>query len=339
MGNPAAQAQKAELQAIRARCDEQSAEAISARQRVSTLEAQVVAESARRDELGISYRQAMSEESKVAPRWEALESALAAHGGDTGVILGRVRRAAGKVVCDDTTDDVTAAAAAAAQLVAGRVAELHSEQQEAEDEVQALQTTLVRARDLGEQEAMKLQTALDNARGQLQRNIKETAEKSAGEVSRLEAEVQKERQNADLEKSAEQRCADRIQQLREAKTRAQSRRVSVMETMRAEAVAEAANRARLSDDLQRAKSELKGVEARVSATSQRTADLERQQQEVRAEGDRKAAKVRAMLEDVWRSVRMQATRVDMNEGIAKSTLQIPGLFSRSANPALQGFTD
>jgi len=281
----AARSMKDQLEAICRRQEAESDEAAAARHRAGALQAELEAERRRRDEVGGSLRQEVVDQAEDPARLQRLEAAVAARGSDVQALLhgpqGGAPAASGGAGAPD------------------RAAELRSELQASEGQCRAFRESLERTREDGAQAATQLQAQLEGARMELQRSLKEAADAHNSEVARLEGEIQAERQRASDEEVAQRLCADQLTQLGEAQARA----LDEQSTALRRALAEKGRRAALADELKRVHGEARATEQRAASLREHADGLERKRQEAQAEGQRRAAKVRAMIESLWQGLR------------------------------------
>lgn len=158
------------------------------------------------------------------------------------------------------------------------------------------------------------QSELDNARRQLQESLKEAAAAHGSEVSRLEDQVQATRQRADTEHQAELAHAAQVSRLKETLQCVDDQRVRDMAT----AQAEAGVCSDLIRQLEQLRSEVAPAEQRLVAFRVQEATAERKKQRADEEASARVAKLRGMIEDLWKNLRSHALRIEAQDTMVSS---------------------
>lgn len=321
----ATMAAEAEREVIDAQCDFEKATENCSRQRVTELEAEVSAESRRREELRRKLQQADAQPGGSSERLRDLEAAVAANGGNAAAILAEVRA--------QSDSESVAAERRPSKLVGDDVVRVRSNSIVLKEEVtkvqerrRSLQLDSDTLQEKADQDSDALQLALDGARTQLQRSLREAASRNSLEVSKLEAEVQRERQSAALEALAEEHAAERIVELKRARSEALSRSERAAESRKQSQLAEAARCSTLTKELSSVRTEMGAAEGRLAASSRRAAEADARRIKVEAEGRQRVAKVRGMIEKLWSEINSQASALQENR---PSSLHVPAVNRRA----------
>jgi len=189
--------------------------------------------------------------------------------------------------------------------------ELRQEVEKAQERRNSLQLNAKSLRENAEQDSVSLQSQLDDARSQLQKNIHDVANKQAAEVSNLEDQVQQERQKGALAELSEQQCAARILELQQTRIDIACRGQMAAESRRQHQLAEAARCQSLNDELASRQREKASAEARLKDVSHRAAEASARRAKLQAEGELKLKKVRNLIEELWSEVRKQSLQSAM----------------------------
>jgi hypothetical protein len=326
----AAMAAEAQRKALQSQCDAQKAEEATLRQRAKELEAERSKQKESRIELVRRLQEADAKGSDHAGRLQELEAAVAAKGGDASAIVAEVHAEA-RAAATALGGDAPRPSIQRRDSQQLEVFKKASDLQKVQEKRKSLELNAGTLREQGDQDAQNLQAALDDARSQLQRTLREAANSNALEVSKLESEVQKERQTSALEAVTEQHCIERIDELKRATRDTQSRSELATESRRQQQLAEAARCTTLSSELVSVRAEMGAAEGRLTASTRRAAEAEVRRAKAEAEGHRRVAKVRGMIEKLWSEIRSQA---ELSEaGMSRQTspsepLRIPGVPAR-----------
>jgi len=188
----------------------------------------------------------------------------------------------------------------------------------------SLEVDTTNLREKADEDSNNLQCALDDARSQLMKNVREASSRNAAEVSKLEAELQYERQNAAMAVLDEQHCSERIADLQRLRAESKERTGAAAENRRQQQLAEAARCSMLSNELSSVRAEMSAAEGRLAASSRRVAEADVRAAKAESEGSRRASKVRGMIEEVWREIRSQAAMADVDRSSSHHLL-LPGM--------------
>jgi len=293
----------AKREALNAQCEMERAEQLSSRQLVHDLESQIAETSRQRDILQQKLNEADRNVADAA-RLKDLEAAVAAKGGDVASLLAELR------------SEATASVSSQRPVVGRKLSrdvdgDLLKEKTLELQRVQEQQKSLQSIMDQDDEDSDALQKALDDARYQLQNSLRELANKNALEVSKLEAELQAERQRVALEAVTEQHCEERISDLKSAVVDAQSRSEMAVENRRQQDLTEASRCSALTSELATVRTEMSAAENRLTASTRRAAEAEVRRAKAEADASRRIAKLRGMIEQIWTQLRDQAALVDV----------------------------
>lgn len=287
----AAGAAEAELESINMRRHMENEEIVGLRRKTDTMEAELSAERERRSRLSHELRETAAEQVSDPSRHQALEVAIA-NCKSKGAVATGIAASLPSAGRGGFSDDVTA--------------ELREELRTMEEQEKVHLSSLERTRGNATQAAMGLQGALNDARAELQRSLRDAAQTHSTEVGRLEDEVQVERQRGAGEDREAQRCLGRAGALRDTRLRLLGQRESTLTHARADALAEAKRCAQLSEDLKRVRGEVVDEENRSLDASQCIKMAEQRKAQAQMEGEQRAANVRVMIEDLWRRIKVSA---------------------------------
>lgn len=262
-----------------------------ARRDAQELEAQLTAARARREDLNQSLRRAVADHAADGPRLQGLEAELQARGGRLDELL----------------------AGAAPASAANSAEELRAELREAKEQRESLEAQLSRARNSSGQSTIRLQGQLDAARGELQASLREASDAHHSQVYQLEQEIQAERQRGLDDSLAERAAAEQARRLLEERARIAEERGA--DLLRAQA--DSGRCAALEEELLRLRSEVRRSEATFASTEDHASRDERRRREAQAEGDRRVAKVRAMIEELWGALRGASIGVGAQSGLGR----------------------
>lgn len=277
-----------QLQAISAQIATHVSEAVGAKRRCEELESELSSERQHREDIGLSLRKAIAEQTGDVAKLQALESAVVAQGGDPQATIGR------------------AAVGGAIGNIPSEVEELRRQLQVSEDQRENLRLSLARSREHDRQMAARLQAQLDAARTELQRSLQQASEAHTSQVGQLEQEIQTERQRGVDEALAEQMCTERVLQLKEKRDRIRGERASTVGQIHA-----GDSRATvLEEELRRVRGEVKNAELRSATFQERGERADRRRREVQAEGEMRSTKIRGMIEELWKG--LATARVSTN---------------------------
>jgi len=294
--NPVMTAQisiEAELKAISEKHQAKIEEVAVTRKRIELLGGELSSERNRRDDLGKSLRKAVAEQAGDPARVQSLEATASMRCIDFVAALSRFR---------ETNESAQHAEGVASGQTFDRAALLRSEVQTCEEQCATLRRSVESAEAKDAEDAARLQKELEEARDALQRSLRDAADAHGMEVAKLEDEVQAERHRASREVHAERECADRVAQLRAAKSRLEEnkRKISSNAVVEAGVCDEIKGKVQSArDDVEKAKRQLQDAEEQADM-------VERQRAAAEEEGKERLAKVRGMLEDLWRGLKNQA---------------------------------
>ncbi|CAE8630849.1 unnamed protein product [Polarella glacialis] len=296
-----------QLQAKTAETADHEAVVATTRTRIAIVQEEHSAELQRHEDLAQQLRKAVAEQVAESARVQSLEAEVAA-GGDAGDVrsaVGAESSQAGSSSSTNNTNNInnnnnnnnnknnkTSAS------------ELRSELAQSEERCHLLQLSWKETEQRSSQAVAKLRGDLDGARIELQRSLREAAEAHGNEVVNLENEVQEERQRASNEVLLEQSCAEQIQRLRESRTQLLADRV--VGALQASGCATT-----LREELWQVKQEVSAEEMQIMDRRQRLVRAEQRQRDAKVDGDRRAMKVRSMIQDLWESLR--AVRADIGD--------------------------
>merc|ERR1719221_292525 len=176
------------------------------------MESELTSEKQRREEVNIALRQATTDQAGDWAKLQALESAVAAQGGDPREILSRAEAAAAEQVGLHSSAEVE---------------ELRRLLKASKEQCDQLQSSLTCSREGNAETTTRLQAQLDGARTELQGSLQRASEAHTSQVAQFEQEIQAERQRGVEEALSERMCMERMVQLKEQKGNIYAERVSV----------------------------------------------------------------------------------------------------------------
>lgn len=261
------------------------------------IEAELAEERVRRDELGSQLRKAVAEQATLPAKLRELEKQVAARGGDPKLIIEEAAQGRGVSAADELA-------------AANRTAELREELTKVEAKRNDLQRQVDEKGRIMEQTQHNLQQSLDDARTEIQRKLVEAASKQQAEVQQLERETAEYQVRTQEEAHETASIQDAIKELQ--RKRLDARRQRELDEQRAKD--EAVQCEALETDIGRLRGRTEETERATALLRAQSHEIELQIQEVNAEGEKKCAKVRNMIDELWTGIRAQAAQNGLASG-------------------------
>eukprot|EP00930_Biecheleria_cincta_P076315 TRINITY_DN63515_c0_g1_i1.p1 TRINITY_DN63515_c0_g1~~TRINITY_DN63515_c0_g1_i1.p1 ORF type:complete len:447 (-),score=126.70 TRINITY_DN63515_c0_g1_i1:139-1479(-) len=264
------------------------AEAAASRQRTTSLTAELAAEQTQREALGNQLERVRSALAQSKAKLAGLEADVEARGGDAKHVLSK---SAGM-------------AARGEKSAPDRSASLQAELLNSEQQCRSVEQSLKEVNDRNAKDVSRLQSALEDARNDLQRSMREAADAHNQQVANLESEVQAERQRANLEAIGEDTNRERVKRLQDNLSRLRNQELEGPQPPRG------GQHGDLQEEIRLAKLRMLEAEKQRQVLRETLLRAEQQHRDAKASGEQQAMQVRSMIEHLWHSIAQARGSID-----------------------------